>query len=413
MIRIKFSRNSEANRLSISLLILFTGFVTAALLISLAGRPYLKQILVNNNAALIGAVIEKYPQAEENIVKAIKMADEDKAAKGRTILSKYGIHGNEALEDIPSLQRYFYLNLTAYLALPAIFCTLLAWLLLRFIKVHYGQIQELTHYAGRISAGDYHLDLRDNKEGAISILKNEIYKITTTLREQAAALESDKLMLADSMADISHQLKTPLTSLLVLNDLLADNPAEPDRAKFLDRMRSQLNRIEWLVTSLLKLSKLDAGAVVMKQERVPVPALVEKTLESLGIPIEIKELQVHIEGDAHIEFKGDLDWSNEALINILKNCVEHTPKGGRLGICYSENPLYTKIRISDNGIGIAPEDLPHIFNRFYKGKNAVPDQVGIGLAMARAIVEKQGGDLTVKSRPGQGSEFIIKFYKQA
>ncbi|MGB4291093.1 MAG: HAMP domain-containing sensor histidine kinase, partial [Dethiobacteria bacterium] len=279
-----------------------------------------------------------------------------------------------------------------------------------FLKKQYGQIRELTRYAARISAGDYSLDIRDNREGDLSILKNEIYKITTLLKEQAAALQREKALLADALADISHQLKTPLTSLSVLNELLSENPSEEKRILFLERMRAQLKRIEWLVSSLLKLSRLDAGAVNMKRERVPVSALVEKALATLAIPLEIKMLQVTVEGDKGAGFTGDFEWSCEALINIIKNCIEHTPEGGRLRISFAQNPLYTMITVADSGTGIAPEDLPYIFNRFYKGKNAAADQVGIGLAMARAIIEKNGGDISVSSEPGRGSEFTIKFY---
>jgi signal transduction histidine kinase len=176
-------------------------------------------------------------------------------------------------------------------------------------------------------------------------------------------------------------------------------------------MRSQLKRVEWLVTSLLKLSKLDAGTVTMKREEVYVHTLVEKALESLSIPLDIKMLQLDVEGEKNVKFCGDFNWSCEALINILKNCIEHTPEKGQLRISFDENPLYTVITVKDSGPGIAPEDLPYIFNRFYKGKNAAEDQVGIGLAMAQAIVAKQGGDITVTSENNRGSEFTIKFYR--
>jgi signal transduction histidine kinase len=224
-------------------------------------------------------------------------------------------------------------------------------------------------------------------------------------------LQRDKILLADSLADISHQLKTPLTSLYVLNDLLSEDPSEQNREKYLNRMRSQLKRVEWLVTSLLKLSKLDAGTVTMKREEVYVHTLVEKALESLSIPLDIKMLQLDVDGEKNVKFCGDFNWSCEALINILKNCIEHTPEKGQLRISFDENPLYTVITVKDSGPGIAPEDLPYIFNRFYKGKNAAEDQVGIGLAMAQAIVTKQGGDITVTSENNRGSEFTIKFYR--
>ncbi|NLA11671.1 MAG: HAMP domain-containing histidine kinase [Firmicutes bacterium] len=310
------------------------------------------------------------------------------------------------------MRKLFRFQLSGYLLLPLLAGAVFTAAAFFFLRAQYSQIRGITRYAGEISRGDYSLEIRDNREGDLSILKNEIYKITTLLKKQAETLQQERTLLADSLADISHQLKTPLTSLSMLSDLLSENPAEEKRAFFLERMRAQLQRIEWLVSSLLKLSRLDAGAVTMKKETVPVGALLEKTLASLALPLEIKALQVSLEGDREAVFTGDFEWSGEVLTNVIKNCIEHTPENGNLQISWTQNPIYTAIRVSDSGAGIAPEELPHIFTRFYKGKRAAPDQVGIGLAMARAIVKKQGGDITVKNEPGEGAEFTIKFYRQ-
>ena len=413
MIKIKLSRNPEVNRLLVLFAFLLAGLFIAAFLLGLAGRYHLKQALIESHASILGAITEKYPEAEQDLINRIMHPDKEAASRGINILSKYGIDSADLRLETPLMQNLFRYNLTVYLLLPVLAGVTFAAATLFFLRKQYGQIRELTRYAGKINAGDYALDIRDNREGDLSILKNEIYKITTLLKEQAGTLQRDKALLADSLADISHQLKTPLTSLSVLNDLLSENPAEEKRALFLERMRAQLKRIEWLVSSLLKLSRLDAGAVTLKKERIRVHDLVEKALASLGIPLEIKMLQVCLEGDEDVSFTGDFEWSCEALINIIKNCIEHTPENGSLKISFDRNPLYTVITVADSGAGIAPEDLPHIFNRFYKGKNAAADQVGIGLAMARAIVEKQGGDITVSSDPGHGSEFTIKFYRKA
>jgi signal transduction histidine kinase len=411
VIRIKPFRNPEINRLLIIFALLLTGVLIAALLLSAAGRCYLKETLIQSQASLIGALTEKYPAEEQEILDLIVHTDGEAASRGKDILSRYGINSSNLEPATPLMQRLFRYNLVIYLLLPLLTGALLIGATLFSLKNRYQQIRGITLYTAEISRGNYTLDIRDNREGDLSILKNEIYKITTLLREQAAALQQEKAMLADSLADISHQLKTPLTSLSVLNDLLSEKPAEEKREIFLERMRGQLNRIEWLVSSLLKLSRLDAGAVTMKEEPVMVRPLAEKALAALALPLEIKMLQLRLEGDAKAGFTGDFEWSCEALINIMKNCIEHTPEEGSLRISYEQNPIFTVINIADSGAGIAPEDLPHIFTRFYKGKSAAPDQVGIGLAMARAIVEKQGGDITVKSEPGRGTEFTIKFYR--
>lgn len=282
-----------------------------------------------------------------------------------------------------------------------------------FTAWRYREIAKLSGYLHRISSGEYSLDVRDNHEGELSILKSNIFKVTTRLSEQGALLQQDKIQLTNAISDISHQLKTPLTSMMMMADLLSDAklPAAK-REEFTNNIRIQLERIEWLVSSLLKLSKIDAGTVQFKQEKVSVGKLVQKALEPVLIPMDIKEQTVSIEGEETVSFVGDLNWTAEAVLNILKNCVEHTPEGGKIHFSFSENALFTEIVIADNGIGIAKEDLPHLFKRFYKGKNASEESVGIGLAMAHSIIANQNGTIEVKSKPGEGTQFIIKFYKQ-
>ena len=410
MIEISLSKNPEVNRLRAWFAFLLAVLLVAALLLGLAGRHFLKKAIIDSQAALIGALAEEYPAAEQDLARQIMDPGKEAVSRGREILSKYGLDSSSPRLETPLLQRYFRRSLLTHLLLALLAGGAFFLTTILFLRKQYGQIRELTRYAARISAGDYSLDIRDNREGDLSILKNEIYKITTLLKEQATALQREKALLADSLADISHQLKTPLTSISVLTDLLSENPADEkkDPLPGADEGTAEAARMA---------GKLAAQAVPPgcrgrdhEKEKVPVRALVEKALATLAIPLEVKMLQICIEGNEEVSFTGDLEWSCEALINIIKNCIEHSPEGGRLRISFAQNPLYTAITVADSGAGIAPEDLPYIFNRFYKGKNAAADQVGIGLAMARAIVEKHGGDISVKSEPGRGSEFTIKFY---
>ncbi|WFA08884.1 HAMP domain-containing sensor histidine kinase [Tissierella sp. Yu-01] len=282
-----------------------------------------------------------------------------------------------------------------------------------FTLKRYKDIEKLSEYLRTISSGDYSLDIRDNVEGELSILKNEIYKVTLILSKHGEYEKREKELLADSISDISHQLKTPLTSMMVMTDLLSNSNLEVEkRMEFTKNIQAQLDRMEWLLTSLLKLSKIDAGTIIFKRDKVNVKDLIQKAINPLLIPLELKDQNIIIEGDSEVVFTGDANWTVEAIINIVKNCIEHTNKGGYITISFEENPLYTEIKISDNGIGINKEDLPYIFKRFYRGKNAGNDSVGIGLAMAKSIIESQNGDLTVKSRKNEGTQFSIKFYKQ-
>ncbi|MGI6707099.1 MAG: sensor histidine kinase [Clostridia bacterium] len=295
-----------------------------------------------------------------------------------------------------------------------------------FTYYRYKQIDRLSDYLRRISNGEYSLDIWDNDEGELSILKSEIYKVTLMLSQYNEHLKREKEILADQMADISHQLKTPLTSMMVMVDLLADeNLPKQKRHEFSSHIQKQLGRIEWLVSSLLKISKLDAGVVEMQKQNIAVKSLIEKAVSPFLISMELKGIEYEMllaedmntgtdaskNGLEAFKIYCDINWTAEAITNILKNCIEHTPEGGRIHISAKDNPLYSEIRIEDNGVGIHKEDLAHIFTRFYKGKNSSPDNVGIGLAMSRSIIRHQGGDITVKSEPGQGSTFFIRLYK--
>jgi len=305
-----------------------------------------------------------------------------------------------------------------FISMPAAcFVLIISFLLicsiLIFTKWRYREIEKLSGYLQEISSGNFHLDIRDNHEGELSILKSQIYKVTKMLSEHGAVLQEDKAKLTNAISDISHQLKTPLTSMMVMADLLRDKRLDDGkRAEFTRNLHVQLKRMEWLVSSLLKLSKIDAGTIEFKKEKVLAAPLVQKAVDPLLIPMDIKMQSLSVKGDERTAFTGDFNWTAEALINIIKNCVEHTAEGGKISIEFSENALFTEITISDNGKGITKEDLPYIFKRFYKGKNASDDSVGIGLAMAHSIITNQQGDIEVTSQPGVGTKFQIKFYKQ-
>lgn len=306
---------------------------------------------------------------------------------------------------------------TAFFSFKAVLFTLITSVLLIgcsliFTHWRYKEIEKLASYLRQITSGNYSLDVRDNQEGELSILKNDMYKVTLMLSEQKSQLKKEKVLLTDAISDISHQLKTPLTSMMMMADLLNNTklPGEK-RAEFIQSIRIQLERMEWLVSSLLKLSKIDAGTVLFKKDPISVKKLIEKAVEAVMIPMDIKEQTLSIEGEDIVSFIGDFNWTCEAIINILKNCVEHTPSGGAISISFSENVLFTEILITDNGGGISKEDIPYIFNRFYKGKNASEDSVGIGLAMANSIIKSQNGDIHVRSKLEKGTQFQLKFYR--
>lgn len=286
-------------------------------------------------------------------------------------------------------------------------------LYLFFVRRRYARMTRLTREISEVLHGDKALAISDYEEGELSILRSEIHKMSQRLLEQKDRLQADKVYLSDSLADISHQIRTPLTSLHLITDrLLSAGEGQPMDRQLLREQRAHLDQIDWLIAALLKMAKLDAGTAVMQTEDVALQELVRKALEPLAIPLELKDLEVEVSIDPNARFSGDLAWSAEALANILKNCMEHTPAGGSLTIRGEENPLYTQLVVEDTGVGIDPDDLPHLFERFYRGKNSGDKSVGIGLALARLIISRQGGIIKVENRPGGGARFTIRFYRQ-
>jgi signal transduction histidine kinase len=400
----------EDRKLFISMMALSLIALLTMVLINLAMMAYINQSVKDTYASIVGTVAQIYPQSEAQVVRDLSAPDALSANLGTQVLEKYGL-GNQASADTGVATGLLGRLLPAGLALVGLICTGFILLMVRYQRAVSAQIAGLSAYLHQIEAGDYALDVRDNGEGSFSLLKNDLYKVTVRLREQADLLQKDKTDLSNLIADISHQIKTPLTSIGVLADLLAEDPPETDRHAFVERLSTQLGRIQWLVAALLKLVRLDVGTAAFKSETVDVRQLIKKALEPLQIPLEIKNQHLEVHGDDGANFIGDINWSAEALTNVVKNCVEHTPDGGNIEISYSTNTLYAEIIVSDNGVGIASQDLPNIFNRFYRGANAGENSVGIGLALAKAIFNAQGGDIVVRSEPGVGTSFDIRVFR--
>lgn len=288
--------------------------------------------------------------------------------------------------------------------------TFLLFIFARYTKERYRKIEELNQYLSGVLSGAYDLEIQKNEEGELSILQNNICKATIMLREKNELLEKEKMYLSEMLANISHQMKTPLTSVMMMNELLSSEESKEKRREFIETQEKQLEKMNWLVQTLLKMSRLDAGTIRMKAEEVRASELVEESLSPFLIPMDIKEITVckHL-GDMTLCV--DENWTVEALRNIIKNCIEHMGPGGRLTIDAEENHLYQTIRITDTGCGISKEDLPHIFERFYRGKDSSGDSIGIGLSLSGTIIEKQHGSIFVTSGSGQGTSFEIRFYK--
>lgn len=275
----------------------------------------------------------------------------------------------------------------------------------------YRRLQKLSADLDRLLISGVPLPITEYNEGELSILANQVQKLTLRLTEAAEVVEADKKYLANSLADISHQLRTPLTAMNLTTTMLrSPDLTDEKRMELTGELRSLLMRTDWLVETLLKISKLDAGTVKLAKDAVSVSELISRSAAPIAIPMDLRN-QTLIVNCGEESFTGDLVWSAEALGNILKNCMEHTPDGGSITVTAQETALYTQIEVTDTGSGFAPKDIPHLFERFYKGSNASQGSYGIGLALARTVITAQNGTVQAQNCD-TGAKFTIKFYKQ-
>ncbi len=280
-----------------------------------------------------------------------------------------------------------------------------------FTKSRYKSIAQISDQIDLVLHNADHLYIGKSDEGELSILQSEITKMTLRIREQNEALKKEKEHLADSLADIAHQLRTPLTSVNLILSLLENNPDKNERKALIRETKELFVQMDWLLTSLLKLSRLDAGIVVFQSEQIDANTLIYAALRPFLIPMELHNIDLQIDVPKGIIIQGDSGWLSEAIQNILKNCIENIGESGKIEIVCTDNPLFTEITIHDSGVGFEKEDLPCLFDRFHRGKNASAIGYGIGLALCKMIITRQGGTITAKNHPQGGAIFAIRFLK--
>ena len=351
-----------------------------------------KQKIIDNESYLIGNLLNKYPNLKEDIISSYLIKDNYEI--GNNLINEYNlitIKNNNII-------------ILIYCLISALLLFIINFI---YIKSIYKKIAKIDKYMNNILNDDYSINIKDYCEGDISNLKNDIYKMTIKLKEQSELLIKEKKYLEETLQDISHQIKTPLTSMYMINDILTNEKDENIKKEFLIKNKNQIERIEWLVTSLLKLSRLESGTVKLKKEKINLKELIDKSIEPINVLLELRNIKL-TKNIIDVNLVVDINWTVEALLNVIKNACEHT--FDKIEIVGSTNPLYTEIKIIDNGIGISKKDIKHIFERFYKG-NHNKESIGIGLNMSKKIINLQNGLIEVESKEGVGSTFIIKLYK--
>lgn len=341
---------------------------------------------------------------------SVQILNEEKPNYDKANISKYGI--DESSSVINSMytiyQHQVIMNIIIVIIINIILTLFICFIILKYNR----KILRITDYVHKLNNRDYELLIAENNEGELSKLQNELYKVTITLKEENMIINDQKRYLKKSISDISHQIKTPLTSINVLIDSLNDpNMDREMRNEFLSTISKESSKIEFLVITLLKLARFDSNVITLKREVIKVKDLFNEIQDNLAILIELKSINIKLNYNDDITFIGDYKWEVEALTNILKNCLEHTPNHKNIYLSCIDNVLYTKIIIKDEGEGIDKEDLKHIFERFYKTKNSSHDSIGIGLSLAYTIIKQDNGYIKVKSDLNKGTTFEIKYMK--
>lgn len=385
--------------------------ITFTILLLTLTKKQVEQYRNNVNstmASIIGVIESKYPSIDDNEIIHILNSTEE-LEEGRELLKKYGIEEDSISILSTEIQEKNIIITNSVIVLTA--DLLFIFIFIVYLKHRQIKLEKLTRYIQKLSNKEYSLDIEENSEDELNSLKNELYKITVMLKETADNSVASKEALSESVSDISHQLKTPLTSISILLDNLneSENMDNDTRKEFLKEISKQIKDMNFLVISLLQLSRLDAGVVEFIEEKVNLSNVLDEIKRNLEILAELKNVELNIESNKDVYINGDYNWNKEAIQNIVKNAIEHS--NSKVIVNVSENDIYCKIEIIDDGQGIDEKDIKHIFERFYRTKNSSKNSFGIGLALSKEIIEKQNGYITVESKIGIGTKFIIKYMK--
>lgn len=358
---------------------------------------------------IVSKINKEYPKLEK--VEIIEILNSNESGDNY-IFREYGIDiENESL--VLENDNYFKKFLILNSILIIIYTIFILLIFLKYNNKKDKELKKITKYIEELNNKNYKLDIDENSEDELSILKNEIYKITVMLKENAENSIKDKINLKNSLSDISHQLKTPLTSIIIMLDNILENPNmdSSTRNEFIKDIKRQIVNINFLVASLLKLSKLDACSINFINKDEYIKDILYESIKNVSALCDLKNVTINLNGNEKAKIYCDFKWQVEAITNILKNCVEHSNENSKIDINYEQNKMYSKIEIQDYGTGILEKDLPHIFERFYKGENSSSESIGIGLALAKSIIEKNNGYIIVDSKENIGTKFVIKYFK--
>ena len=363
---------------------------------------YYENILFDKLSTVVGVVAEDSKELEILAMNQLKSSSSQYSIIGKDTLNKYG-YSNGRFIFVKDGKNIFLLSIIFSICIT-ILCGICMGILSRNKRRNANRLRE---YLENINKGKYSLNINVDKDFAI--VSDELYKTVVTLRELKENAVKDKMSLKDNIADISHQLKTPITSINIMSQLMDDSSSKNENQEYIHRLNKQIQRLEVLTDSLLTMSKLDTDTIKFTKETIKLKDIIDQGIEPIVSLIEKKNITINISDDKS-SIEGDIGWLGEGFLNIIKNSVEHMKYNGKIDILISSNPIFKQIIIEDDGIGFLKEDIPYIFNRFYRGRNAKKDSIGIGLAMSKLIFTKHSGEISVENKKDGGARFRIKFY---
>ena len=387
-------------------------FIIIIILFNLCSSFYIhnqyKKEIINNNAKIIANIADN-DKLENKIIEAL-LKNNSNIDKGIKILEKYDLSNYKNIDELKSVKKLEKTLITINMSFNFIIIIFYTIFLIKYNQNTKKEALLMQKYMDNILIDNYNIDINTYDDNVLSSLKDDIYKMTIKLKNMADNSNKEKKYLATTLSDISHQLKTPLTSLFVFNEILKqDNLDSKTRKEILEKSEKQLERIKWLITSLLKMSQLDSGSIILQKDKVNLQKLINESCEPFLISLDLKNVKLQINIDKKAFIICDKNWTIEAISNIVKNALEHVKENGTITIQSITNPIYLKLEIIDDGEGIKAEEINHIFERFYHG-NKNKDSIGIGLNMSKMIIEKQKGHIEVESKLNKGTKFSIYFY---
>lgn len=395
------------------IILIFIIFLIYLISILLFNNYQYKKYTLNYNTkvnSVLSLLIDKYPSlTKEELINILNNSTDTK----ENILKQYGLD-IEKDSFILNNEKVYLNSIKVTIIITSSLFLIVLFIILVHEYIKMKNINNLTKVLEEINNKNYKIDIGDFREDELSILKSEIYKTTIMLKEQADNSTLDKINLKDSLSNISHQLKTPLTSINIMLDNILDSEemSEDVRTEFINNIKREISNINFLVAGILKLSRLDANVVNFMMERVKVKDIINECIKNVSSLCDLKSISIDVTGNEMLKINCDFKWEVEAITNILKNCVEHSNNNSKIDIKYINNKIYTEITIKDYGKGMSEKDVKHIFERFYKGSNSTSDSVGIGLSLSKSIIEQENGTINVNSKLNKGTIFTIRYYNK-